>query len=201
MRPYNCNGIAYQVKAGDTLYGILRRYNVPLAAVLRVNPTLDVYNLQPGMVVCLPVLLQDGVQIGPVFPVQPDAGRGVRRWGYNQISEEEIQLQDATVDDLQNQIEYEKQPAIDEYNRANNAYENYSRMRYDNRQMNQEEPEYVIISYVVKNDDSLQNLFDRFGIGYDDLRKLNDLNDIMLRPGMLVKVPNKIAMDDEKYEN
>ena len=50
----NCSGTKYVIKKGDTLYSISRRYNVPLALVLRANPYVDVYNLQIGDEICIP---------------------------------------------------------------------------------------------------------------------------------------------------
>ena len=44
----NCRGLAYTIKSGDTLYGISKKYNVPLALILRANPYVDIYNLQVG---------------------------------------------------------------------------------------------------------------------------------------------------------
>ncbi|SET05373.1 LysM peptidoglycan-binding domain-containing protein [[Clostridium] polysaccharolyticum] len=49
-----CNGTKYVIKKGDTLYSISRRYDVPLAMVLRANPYVDVYNLQIGDEICIP---------------------------------------------------------------------------------------------------------------------------------------------------
>lgn len=50
-----CNGMMYAVKNGDTLYSISMKYNIPLALLLRANPYVDVYNLQVGETICLPV--------------------------------------------------------------------------------------------------------------------------------------------------
>lgn len=50
-----CNGYTHTIKKGDTLYGLSRRYRVPLALILRANPYVDVYNLQVGDTVCIPV--------------------------------------------------------------------------------------------------------------------------------------------------
>lgn len=51
----HCNGMMYTVKSGDTLYSISLKYGVSLALLLRVNPYVDVYNLQPGETICIPV--------------------------------------------------------------------------------------------------------------------------------------------------
>lgn len=44
----------YMIEQGDTLYSISRRYNVPLALILRANPFADIYNLQTGDEICIP---------------------------------------------------------------------------------------------------------------------------------------------------
>lgn len=51
---YSC--MIYNIKPGDTLYNISRSYNVPIALLLRANPYVDVYNLQVGDELCIPVL-------------------------------------------------------------------------------------------------------------------------------------------------
>ncbi len=50
-----CDGITHTIKNGETLYCISRKYKVPLALILRANPYIDVYNLQVGDTVCIPV--------------------------------------------------------------------------------------------------------------------------------------------------
>ena len=51
----HCNGIMHTVKSGDTLYSISLEHKVPLALLLRANPYVDVYNLQIGETICVPV--------------------------------------------------------------------------------------------------------------------------------------------------
>lgn len=53
-----CNGIRYIIRQGDTLYRISRTYRVPLALILRANPYVDVYNLQVGDEICIPLVPQ-----------------------------------------------------------------------------------------------------------------------------------------------
>lgn len=54
-----CNGMTHTVKQGETLYSLSRQYNVPLAIILRANPYIDVYNLQIGDTICIPVKSPD----------------------------------------------------------------------------------------------------------------------------------------------
>lgn len=45
----------YVIRKGDTLYSISQRSNVPVSAIISANPFVNVYNLQIGEVICLPV--------------------------------------------------------------------------------------------------------------------------------------------------
>lgn len=67
----SCNGTKYVIKKGDTLYSISRRYNVPLALVLRANPYVDVYNLQVGDEVCIPASNESMPSVLGPGPVRP----------------------------------------------------------------------------------------------------------------------------------
>lgn len=51
--------IFYEIKQGDTLYSISRRYNVDLNAIIMANPFINVYNLQIGDIICLPCVPQN----------------------------------------------------------------------------------------------------------------------------------------------
>ena len=56
MQYYNsCGGIVYTIKEGDTLYSISGRFQVPVALILKANPLADIYNLQIGAKVCIPM--------------------------------------------------------------------------------------------------------------------------------------------------
>lgn len=50
-----CAGEEYQVREGDTLYQISRRYQIPLDRIMQANPYVNVYNLQPGEWICIPM--------------------------------------------------------------------------------------------------------------------------------------------------
>ena len=55
MNNRGCMGIVYVVKRGDTLYNISRQFNVPIETIMSENPYVDVYNLQIGSELCIPV--------------------------------------------------------------------------------------------------------------------------------------------------
>lgn len=44
------------IQEGDTLYSISRKYNVPLSLIFRANPYAEIYNLQVGDEICVPVI-------------------------------------------------------------------------------------------------------------------------------------------------
>jgi len=50
-----CDGRFHTIKKGDTLYSLARMYNVPLVLLLKANPYIDVYNMQIGEKVCIPL--------------------------------------------------------------------------------------------------------------------------------------------------
>ena len=51
-----CRGVLHIVKNGDTLYKIAKKHGVPLSWVMYANPYVDVYNLQIGDEICVPML-------------------------------------------------------------------------------------------------------------------------------------------------
>ena len=52
-----CRGILHIVEAGDTLYKIGKKYGVSVSRIMYANPYVNVYNLQIGDEICVPVML------------------------------------------------------------------------------------------------------------------------------------------------
>lgn len=52
-----CRGIIHVVREGDSLYALSRKYHVPLTQIMYSNPFVDIYNLQVGDELCIPVSL------------------------------------------------------------------------------------------------------------------------------------------------
>lgn len=50
------NCLIHVIQEGDTLYSLSRQYNVPLSLILRANPYAEVYNLQLGEEICIPMI-------------------------------------------------------------------------------------------------------------------------------------------------
>lgn len=51
-----CRGVLHIVEYGDTLYKIGKKYGVPLSRIMYANPYVNVYNLQVGDEICVPVM-------------------------------------------------------------------------------------------------------------------------------------------------
>lgn len=54
-----CNGHMHKVVAGDTMYKLAKMYGVRLIDILKENPYVNVYNLQIGDEVCIPLGIYD----------------------------------------------------------------------------------------------------------------------------------------------
>jgi Uncharacterized conserved protein len=57
--------MVHVIKEGENLYQLSRAYRVPLALILRANPYVDVYNLQVGQEICIPVAKPFGGMMRP----------------------------------------------------------------------------------------------------------------------------------------
>lgn len=55
-----CRGTLYKVKQNDTLYSISRKYDLRVRDLMRANPFVNVYNLQVGEELCIPVVSDEG---------------------------------------------------------------------------------------------------------------------------------------------
>lgn len=54
-----CNGIVHTIKKGDSLYLLSRYYNVPIGEIMNANRHLNIYNLQIGEEICIPIRRSD----------------------------------------------------------------------------------------------------------------------------------------------
>ena len=50
-----CRGIIHVIEKGDSLYLLGRRYNVSVSSIMYANPYVNIYNLQVGDELCIPV--------------------------------------------------------------------------------------------------------------------------------------------------
>lgn len=53
--PKQCGGMIHVIKEGDTLYKIAQMYEVAVLDLMLANPYINIYNLQIGDEICVPV--------------------------------------------------------------------------------------------------------------------------------------------------
>lgn len=51
----SCRGIIHVIEKGDTLYKLGQRYHVSVSRIMYANPYVNIYNLQIGDELCIPV--------------------------------------------------------------------------------------------------------------------------------------------------
>lgn len=50
-----CRGLIHVIKQGDTLYKLGKQYHVSVSSIMYANPYVNIYNLQIGDELCIPV--------------------------------------------------------------------------------------------------------------------------------------------------
>lgn len=61
-----CNGTIYIVESGDTIYKISKKFKIQVDDIMRNNPKMNIFNLQIGDSICLP--LKDRKPIEKTYP-------------------------------------------------------------------------------------------------------------------------------------
>ncbi len=54
-KDYMCTGMIHVIQKGDTLYQLAGQYHVSVSDIMYKNPYANVYNLQAGDEICIPV--------------------------------------------------------------------------------------------------------------------------------------------------
>ena len=129
----------HTVRSGDTLYSISMEHQVPLALLLRANPYVDVYNLQVGETICVPVRANDR-------PVMPPYGRNCSKW----------EVRDAVpMTETENKAAEEMTQEKDESEMTQEKDESEMMQEKDESEMMQEKDQSV---YIVRDGDTLESI-------------------------------------------
>lgn len=166
MRQRFCNGMIHVIKQGENLYQLSRKYRVPLALILRANPYVDVYNLQPGQEICIPM----SRPIMPFPGIRPPKPR-------NYTDEDRVeQDEDMRVDRMQETM-------MEEMDSDDNR-------ELDEIRMEQQEEKSNV--YVTNGVMSLGDVLQEVGMTVDELLANNDLHEIILAADVKLIVPKKV---------
>ena len=168
-----CEGITHTIKKGDTLYSISRQHNVPIAMIMRANPYVDVYNLQVGETICVPVEKDNmGVRnpemMAPRRNVSPDmmSGPGNTNMPGTTNAPGTNKMPGMTNAPGNNMVP--EMPTIPENNMMPDMT-NTSDMSYkseeddDDSCISQSDMEGKLVRYVTQPGDTLQDILDRSG--------------------------------------
>ncbi len=129
----------HTVRSGDTLYSISMEHQVPLALLLRANPYVDVYNLQVGETICVPVRANDR-------PVMPPYGGNCSKW----------EVRDAVpMTETENKSAEEMTQEKDESEMMQEKDESEMMQEKDEPEMMQEKDQSV---YIVRDGDTLESI-------------------------------------------
>lgn len=189
-----CDGMTHTVKQGETLYSLSRQYNVPLAIILRANPYIDVYNLQTGDTICIPVKNQ-GQQGGGScincggMGVMPGNGRDDDDDGDDDRDDDDRDDDDRDDDDRNDDDRYDNDAC---YNR--NSYDGGSGMAMPGRimdtgmysmgNMSGDSQEGCWVKYVAQAGDTLQDILDRSECTTEMFWEKNQADKMYMLPGV-----------------
>lgn len=67
-----CRGLIHVIKQGDTLYKLGKQYHVSVSSIMYANPYVNIYNLQIGDELCIPVAAPRPLPAEPM-PLPADA--------------------------------------------------------------------------------------------------------------------------------
>ena len=180
----NCDGMTYTIKQVDTLYGISRKYDVPLAMILHANPYADVYRLNVGDTICIPVKKkccdkrnkEEGKDIQ--FNMRSDmadnnkTSDGQNFYGNKKVSEDMMQMADNM--DLPDKAASMPQRTADTDNK--------------NSDMSDDES---WVKYVAQPGDTLWDVFNKSKCELDEFLNKNGLKGIYILPGLVYFVKEK----------
>ncbi len=171
MNQKYCNGMIHAIKKGESLYQLSRMYRVPLALILRANPYLDVYNLQPGQEICIPVTRGNHMRpmpmpraSAPEAPVERD--------------DREDRAAETETEGPEPGESIDSEPRVVEDERAEMERENA------------DQPE--IREYVADGVMSLGEILDTAQADLDDLLECNNLNHVIIAADVVLYLPKKV---------
>ncbi len=171
MNQKYCNGMIHAIKKGESLYQLSRMYRVPLALILRANPYLDVYNLQPGQEICIPVTRGNHMR-----PVPMPRGNAKEAPEEREDREDRVEEAEPESPEPGETIETEAAAAADESAATAGADGGQPEMR----------------EFVADGVMSLGEILDAAQANLNDLLDCNNLNHIIIAADVVLYLPKKV---------
>ena len=165
MKQRFCNGMIHVIKQGDNLYQLSRKYRVPLALILRANPYVDVYNLQVGQEICIPMSRPIMPFPGMRPPMQP------RTYDEENAREREEEMRENTGEVMMSEADGEESV---------------------NDTPMEEQNESVADSYVCDGATSLSTILKNTGMTIEELLENNNPDEIIIGADVRLTVPKKV---------
>lgn len=172
MKQRFCNGMIHVIKQGDNLYQLSRKYRVPLALILRANPYVDVYNLQVGQEICIPMSRPIMPFPGMRPPMQPRTyDEGSAGQGEENAREREEEMRENMPEAMMSETD---------------GTEAVGDMQTEQRD------ESMADSYVCNGTTSLADILEETGMTIEQLLDNNNLNEIIVGADVKLTVPKKV---------
>lgn len=170
-----CNGMVHVIKPGDTLYQISRYYRIPMAMLLRANPYVDVYNLQVGQEICIPMVrAHQGMICMPVPKDEPLPVTAVTEEDAKEQmpveSQETDSIGDEVPDPREEELKEEKKAEAEEAVSAENSPESGNEKKV----------------YITDGKQSLGEILMAHETKLEEFVKINDLDQMTLKEDQIL---------------
>lgn len=189
-----CNGMVHVIKQGENLYQLSRRYRVPLALILRANPYVDVYNLQVGQEICIPVVRPfNGMICMPVQNMRDEGQRMMDGMGNPAPMQMPNGVEQEMADGMPDQAEEaEMNGMLDEEERTemSDAPSSCPCTPQMSGQDEGDQDDDVEI-YITSGDRSLGDILKEYGVEWEDFVKRNNLDQIVVGEDVVLYLPKR----------
>lgn len=205
--------MVHVIKQGETLYQLSRRYRVPLALILRANPYVDVYNLQVGQEICIPVVRPyNGMICMPVqaMPRENEGMQGEPERMPMDTEREMMRNMDQNMNQNMNQeelaerngssVRMESESRLEDSRMESRGFreggcpvcqeEELEKMDQDDRDDRDDDDVEI---YITTGGRSLGDILKEYGVNWEDFIKSNNLDQIVLGDDVVLYLPKKTA--------
>lgn len=214
MNKRYCNGMVHVIKQGETLYQLSKRYRVPLALILRANPYVDVYNLQPGQEICIPVVRPYNGMICMPVQAMPRENEDMQGEPERMPMDTERDMErnmDRGMDQNMNQEEFmegEGRPVrMESESRPEDSRmgagrfregscpvcqeEDLEKLDQDDRDDRDDRDDDDVEIYITTGGRSLGDILKEYGVNWEEFIKSNNLDQIVLGDDVVLYLPKK----------